>query len=270
MTAGSSLDVFSAEQIYMRRAKGAILLGDSHVLLKLLPARCCSLVIFAPPFVRENEASAPETYVEWMAPLFAEFERILRPRGSVVIELGNQWLRGTDNPIRTTISFQVLAYLFADAGWYLLQEFHWYNPEFQTTRAEWLEDRIRFRDSVTPLYWLARTPDVAADTSRVWGRQAGTLAGPGDNFLAINDGPEDVRYADQAIAHGIGEFRDRYPVGLPRFFIELLTQEDDLVIDPFAGSCTTGMAAELTNRRWLCIEISSQSLLSSRLRFPEP
>jgi site-specific DNA-methyltransferase (cytosine-N4-specific) len=263
------LDAFSADQVYLRRPKGAILVGDNHRLLEQLPAGCCTLVTFAPPFVRDDEEIAPEPYVEWMAPLFDEFARILRPGGSVVMELGNQWTRGTDIPQRTTISYQVLAHLFTRGGWHLLQEFHWYNPGFLPTDQRWLDDRIRFRDSVTPFYWMARTPDVGVDTSRVWARQAGTLAGPQGNFLAIDDGPDDVCYVELATASGHGQFFDRQPAGIPRFFIDLLTVEDELVVDPFGGSCTTGMVAERSGRRWICIEVSPQSLQTARLRFPE-
>ena len=36
----------------------------------------------------------------------------------------------------------------------------------------------------------------------------------------------------------------RFPAALPDFFIRFLTDEDDLVVDPFAGSNTTGRVAE--------------------------
>jgi site-specific DNA-methyltransferase (cytosine-N4-specific) len=263
------LDAFAAEQVYLRRPKGLILLGDNHRLLEQLPTGCCTLVTFAPPFVRDDEETAPEPYLEWMSPLFDQFARILRPGGSVVMELGNQWARGTEIPKRSTISYEVLAHLFTRGGWHLLQELHWYNPGFLPTDRRWLDDRIRFRDSVTPFYWMARTLDVRVDTSRVWGRQAGTLASADGNLLAIGDGPDDVDYVAQATASGHGEFLDRQPAGIPRFFIDLLTVEDELVVDPFGGSCTTGMVAEQRSRRWICIEATTRSLQTARLRFPE-
>jgi site-specific DNA-methyltransferase (cytosine-N4-specific) len=43
----------------------------------------------------------------------------------------------------------------------------------------------------------------------------------------------------------------------------------DLVLDPFAGSNTTGAVAQSLNRRWLAFEIESKYVESSRLRFPE-
>lgn len=57
------------------------------------------------------------------------------------------------------------------------------------------------------------------------------------------------------------------PELLVEFFIQFLTDADDVVLDPFAGSNTTGSVAERLNRRWLGIEASAAYIESSRLRF---
>ena len=68
----------------------------------------------------------------------------------------------------------------------------------------------------------------------------------------------------------------RFPVQLPEFFIKFLTAEGDLVLDPFAGSCTTGEAAERLSRRWIGFEPVPAYLDGARFRFergdvePEP
>jgi DNA modification methylase len=59
----------------------------------------------------------------------------------------------------------------------------------------------------------------------------------------------------------------RFPRALPEFFIKLLTDEGALVVDPFAGSNMTGATAESLRRRWIAVEIKSEYLLSSRVRF---
>lgn len=45
-----------------------------------------------------------------------------------------------------------------------------------------------------------------------------------------------------------------YPIGLPEFFIKLFTKEGDNVLDPFAGSGTTGLAALANNRNVVLID----------------
>ena len=62
----------------------------------------------------------------------------------------------------------------------------------------------------------------------------------------------------------------RMPIGLAAFFIQYLTDDDDLVFDPFAGSNTTGYAAARLNRRWAVIDIKAEYVEQSKLRFEDP
>jgi site-specific DNA-methyltransferase (cytosine-N4-specific) len=62
----------------------------------------------------------------------------------------------------------------------------------------------------------------------------------------------------------------RMPAGLAAFFIKLLTSPGDLVLDPFAGSNTTGYAAECLGRRWMSIDIHQDYARQSKIRFRDP
>ncbi len=62
----------------------------------------------------------------------------------------------------------------------------------------------------------------------------------------------------------------RMPMGLADFFIEFLTEPGDIVLDPFAGSNTTGYAAARLNRKWLAIDAKEQYVEQSRIRFEDP
>lgn len=44
------------------------------------------------------------------------------------------------------------------------------------------------------------------------------------------------------------------PLRVAEFLVRFLTQEEDIVVDPFGGTLTTAMAAERTGRRWLVVE----------------
>jgi site-specific DNA-methyltransferase (cytosine-N4-specific) len=54
---------------------------------------------------------------------------------------------------------------------------------------------------------------------------------------------------------------------LPEFFIEFLTDPGDIVLDIFAGSNTTGAAAERLGRRWIAFELEQKYLAASAFRF---
>jgi DNA modification methylase len=66
---------------------------------------------------------------------------------------------------------------------------------------------------------------------------------------------------------GLAVHPARFPAALPEFFIKLLTDIDDVVLDPFAGSNTTGSVAEKLQRRWIAIDNVRDYLEGSKFRF---
>ena len=66
---------------------------------------------------------------------------------------------------------------------------------------------------------------------------------------------------------GITPHPARMQPELAAFFIQFLTDENDLVVDPFAGSNTTGYAAQELKRRWLSIELDAKYVETSEVRF---
>lgn len=59
----------------------------------------------------------------------------------------------------------------------------------------------------------------------------------------------------------------RMPLELASFFIDFLTDERDIVLDPFGGSNTTGYCAEIANRQWISIENNVDYGEQSKIRF---
>ena len=78
-----------------------------------------------------------------------------------------------------------------------------------------------------------------------------------DNLLTVANTASRSRYLDECRKHGIKPHTARFPLALPAFFIEFLTEPGDLVCDPFAGSNTTGAAAAAANRHWLSCELDA-------------
>jgi len=95
------------------------------------------------------------------------------------------------------------------------------------------------------------------------------------NLLGISNTGSNTRYQRECIAHGIKPHPARFPIGLPAFFIEFLTEPGDLVCDPFAGSNATGEAAETLHRRWISCDLDEEGdwkgtyVRASAFRFPD-
>ena len=62
----------------------------------------------------------------------------------------------------------------------------------------------------------------------------------------------------------------RMQMGLAAFFIQYLTDREDWVLDPFAGSNTTGYAAARLSRRWIAIDTREEYVEQSKIRFEDP
>jgi len=67
--------------------------------------------------------------------------------------------------------------------------------------------------------------------------------------------------------HDLSPHPARMQSELAEFFIRFLTDKNDLVLDPFSGSNTTGSAAQELKRRWLSIELDPQYVKTSEVRF---
>jgi site-specific DNA-methyltransferase (cytosine-N4-specific) len=270
--------------------------ADALDVLRALPAGSAALVFTSPPFALRRQKAygnvAAAEYVEWFWPFAEEIRRVLRPDGSFVFDLGGAW-----NPGRGTRSlFPYELVLRLGSVLHLAQEFYWFNPSKLPTPAEWVTiKRTRVKDAVTTLWWFAKTDSPNADNRRVlkpYSRSMQRLLRDGykaamrpsqheigPHFRRDNGGAippnllsiPNTRSADPYIracrSASLPVHPARFPPGLATFFIRFLTEERDLVIDPFAGSNVTGAEAEELRRRWVSAEVNADYVAGSRLRF---
>jgi len=89
------------------------------------------------------------------------------------------------------------------------------------------------------------------------------------NLVIRGNNESNSDYIRACKAMGIKVHPARFPAELPRFFMNLVTEPGDVVLDPFAGSNTTGMVAEELGRRWLSIEIDESYVAASKVRFQQ-
>lgn len=249
---------------------GAAYHGDAARLLEIIEPSTVGLIVSSPPFgiddVRHHRPGV-SSVTEWLLSHLASFRRVLRIGGSLVLELGGTWLAGV--PHQGTDHLELVFRACSEEEWTLLQTFYWHNPELLVSPEEWVEHRrTRFRECVSTVWWLAATPEaVEVDTRDVVGFYQGDPGSAPGNLLRFRDTEPDRRYRERCAAAEIPPHYAPYPSSFPSFFISLLTRPGELVLDPFAGSCTTGAAAEALGRRWICIEASEALLASAELRF---
>lgn len=245
-----------------------------------------------------------EDYVLWFLGFAQEIHRVLTDDGSFVLNIGGSWNPGT--PTRSLYHFKLMIALVEEIGFHLAQECYWYNPAKMPAPAEWVTvRRIRIKDSVEHVWWFSKTAfpkadnrkvlrPYSADMLRLAKRGVRTTVRPSghninSSFDKIESGgsipanvlEDDVSnemliagnnsandpYTMQCKAAGIKIHPARFPAALPEFFIKLLTDEGDIVVDPFAGSNTAGAVAERLGRRWLAMELSKEYLEASKFRF---
>lgn len=87
------------------------------------------------------------------------------------------------------------------------------------------------------------------------------------NVLSFSNTSSNDPFLKKCRELGIAPHPARMNPGVTAFFIEFLTDENDLILDPFAGSNTTGYVAELLNRRWIACELIEEYVEQSKLRF---
>lgn len=286
---------------FFRTDLGAIYHGDSRrVLREVFDDASIDLIVTSPPYglVRKKEYGNVDArdYLKWFRPFAEEFKRVLKDNGSLVIDIGGAWVRG--QATRSLYHYKLLIMLCEEFGFHLAQDFFWWNPSKLPTPAEWVNvRRIRVKDAVDCVWWLSPTPWPKASNRRVLqpysesmlsllenGYQAKLRPSGHDistkfsrnnraaippNLLAIANTESNSAYLRYCKQKGLKPNPARFPADLPEYFIRMLTDEGDLVVDPFAGSCVTGEVSERLGRRWACIEIQKEYLEGALGRFEQ-
>jgi site-specific DNA-methyltransferase (cytosine-N4-specific) len=288
---------------YYSTERGVAYLGDSkEILASGAFDGAVDLIMTSPPFALRRKKQygnvEADKYVAWFMDFARLFHRVLKPRASLVVDIGGSWNLG--EPTRSLYHYELLIELCRIPGhkFYLAQEFFWYNPSKLPSPAEWVTvRRERVKDAVNCVWWLSKEPHPKADNRRVlkpysesmkelllrgykpklrpsghdisakFGRNNNGAIPP--NLLEIPNTESNSRYLRACRQAGLAPNPARYPHGLPEFFVKFLTEPGDLVLDPFAGSNVTGEVCERLGRKWISIELVEEYLKGSKFRFDE-
>lgn len=283
---------------YHKTRLGRMMLGDSLHIMKKMRTGSVDLVMTSPPFglVRKKDYGnvAASEYLDWFRPFAEQMHRILKDTGSLVIDIGGAWEVG--KPTRSLYHFKLLIMLCEEYGFHLAQDFYWWNPSKLPSPAEWVTvRRIRVKDAINTVWWLSKTEWPKASNRRVLQPYSPSMmdllekgyraklrpsghdisekfainngAAIPPNLIALPNTESNGAYQRYCEEHGLKPHPARYPAELPEYFIRMLTDRGDLVLDPFGGSCVTGEVAQRLGRKWMCAELLEEYLKGAVGRF---
>jgi len=251
-----------------------IICGDCLNILKKFPDNCINLIVTSPPYADSREkiyqGVSPDEYAEWIVPRVEEFFRVLKPTGTLILNIKEKVVDGE----RHTYVIDLILKM-REQGWLWTEEFIWHKKN--SFPGKWPN---RFRDAWERCLQFNKRKKfkMYQDAVKVpigeWANYRLKNLSENDN-LRLNSNSKSGfgrRVANWAgrrkvyptnVLHIATECANRshsatFPIGLPTWFIKLFTKKGDIVLDPFVGSGTTAVACKELGRNYIGIDIEKK------------
>lgn len=234
--------------------------GDCMELLKVVPDESVALTVTSPPYCMGKEyepGNKVEDFIVAHQLVLPEIVRATKPGGSVCWQVG---YHVRDNHL-VPLDYLVFDIMRATCKDMILRN------RVVWTFGHGMHGYNRFSGRHEMVLWFSKGGDYTFDLDavRVPQKYPGKTAtrGPNKGKLSGNPlgkNPADVWDIPNVKANHVEKTAHpcQFPVALPQRLIKALTKEGDLVFDPYAGTCSTGVAALLENRRFLGSEQSAE------------
>ena len=277
-----------------------ILEGDCFELIKKQPDNSVDLVITSPPYSdivnygKKVSTKKPDDYCDWILPLFREIYRVLKPSGSFILNINDK----CENGYRSTYIYDLISRNNKETDLKLYDTYIWYKPNgipngstkrFRNTtefifhfckdnkQIKFYMDRVLQEPKEKYLERLKYDTSDSHQGTIIDGvrvKTKGKVSFPGratkDGFrgerieksLPDKVRPENVVRFSTAAAARDNKIKHPAPYHkqLPLYYIELLTDVNDVVLDPFSGIATTGIACKELNREYIGYELNEAYL----------
>ncbi len=255
----------------MKKPVANLYLGDCEAILKDIKKESIDLIITSPPYTDRRSDTyggvKPDKYVEWFLPKSKEFLRVLKPKGTFILNI-------KEATVEKEKSLYVLKLIIAlkEQGWYWTEEFIWHKKN--SFPGKWPN---RFRDAWERLLQFNKQTDFNMYQDEVmvpigkWAegrlknlseadrKRTSSKVGSGFGRKVSNWSDRRMVYPTNVLNIATQTANKNhsavYPKALPEWFIKLFSKPGDWVLDPFAGSGTTLKVAKELNRNSVGIEI---------------
>lgn len=252
-----------------------IIIGDCEKVLAERESDFVDLIVTSPPYAdlraEHYGGPPPGEYVDWFLPKSEQFLRVLNPTGSFILNIGRLTEQGQESPY----VFELVLAL-REQGWWWAWTYFWWKTNPMPGRFG-----KRGVPAVEYIFWFAKSRDYFWDDKAIRtayqsephpGKPKSFLRDPNpeqrDFYQAGGALPPDYfTWTKAHVSDGAGEHTAVFPIELPEWFILAGCPVGGTVLDPFAGSGTTGLAAEKHNRKAILIEENSayEAVIKKRL-----
>ncbi|MBD2202589.1 DNA methylase [Calothrix sp. FACHB-1219] len=267
-------DLGSVDKDNPQSWKNQVILGDCLEVLQKLPSASVDLIITSPPYADSRKKTyggiSPDEYTDWFLTVALELKRVLKPEGSFILNIKEKVVNGERHPYVLNLILGM-----QNQGWLWTEEYIWHKKN--SYPGKWSN---RFRDSwerclhfnkqkkfkmyqesvMVPMGDWAKSrlknlseTDKRRDTSKVESGFGKNISNWVERKMAY---PTNVLHL--ATECGNKNHSAAFPKTLPSWFIKLFTDFDDVVLDPFAGSGTSCVAAKELGRNYIGIEIKQE------------
>ena len=255
-----------------------VLHGKCEDVLATIPSESVDLIVTSPPYADNRKLAGAyqgvpiDGYVDWFKPIGEELFRVLKPRGSFILNIKERAVKG-----ERQVYVLLLILALKEQGWSWVEEYIWHKSN--CFPGKWPN---RFRDAWERCLHFTKTPQPrgfdmyqenvtvpvgewaksrlknlsATDKTRDESRVGSGMGKRVENWVGrdmVN--PDNVLHF--ATESGNRDHGATFPITLPDWFIRLFTNDPEhIVLDPFLGSGTTALAALDRDRRWIGIEVS--------------
>jgi DNA modification methylase len=268
------LVIKASEEVPLYRAediKNKVIQGDAFKVLRKIPQETFDMVFIDPPYFLQlskkelkrwsvkttvngvldewDKFSSFEEYDRFIENLLLEVKRVMKSNATL-------WVIGTYHNI-----FRV-GKVMQDLGFWILNDVLWVktNP-----MPNWLG--VRFTNATETLIWAVKDKSVKKYTfNREYAKRFG-IGKIGVNVWVLPICGKSERLLDEK---GQKLHSTQKPIELLKRVILTSTKEGDLILDPMAGTGTTGYVAKALRRNFVMIEVNPKYVQGIEERFKKP